>query len=135
MNQDAIELSILDTAGNAEFRAVRDEKIRDREGFLVVFDVCNLKSFQEVDYLQSLIKAYHSSPEGAPCVLVGNKADLDGERKVTSEMGRLKAEQYGITYFETSALNGAEVSSAFFQLIVELKKRNDKKLMSAQIEH
>lgn len=64
---------------------MRDLSIKESEGFVVAFDITNKKSFQAVDYLISLIKAYHSSPMGVPCVLVGCKADVKKERKVLEE--------------------------------------------------
>jgi small GTP-binding protein len=122
-----VELDILDTAGMEEFRAVRDAMIRDREGFLMIFDLTNMESFERIDYLMSLVKAYHSSPTGAPCILIGNKSDKRDERVVTNEMAVNKANQYSIPYFESSALSGINIEESFNELVRELRKKFNKK--------
>ena len=44
-------LDILDTAGQEEYRAMRDQYMRTGEGFLIVFAVNNAKSFEDITQL------------------------------------------------------------------------------------
>lgn len=122
-----VELDILDTAGMEEFRAVRDAMIRDREGFLLIFDMTNTESFEKIDYLIHLIKAYHTTPGSAPCVLIGNKLDKKDDRQVSYEKALEKANSYNIPYLESSSLTGVNIEEGFNELVRELRKKYNKK--------
>ncbi len=59
-------------------------------GFLLVYDITNLKSFQSID--NWLKRIQENAYEDVPIILVGNKADLVSDRKVTKEQGQKKAD-------------------------------------------
>ena len=58
-------------------------------------------------------------------MLVGNKCDLETERKVTYEEGQKEAEEYKMSYFETSAKDGININELFEWISRELKGRAD----------
>ncbi len=60
-------------------------------------------------------------------MLFGNKRDLHDIRAVTNEEGRAKAEKFGATFFETSALDGSGVEEAFFLLARNIVDHIDRK--------
>ena len=58
-------------------------------------------------------------------MLVGNKCDLETERKVSYEEGQKAAEEYKMSYFETSAKYGININELFEWISRELKGRAD----------
>lgn len=68
-------LDILDTAGQEEYSAMRDQYMRTGEGFLLVFAVNSAKSFEDIGTYREQIKRVKDAEE-VPMVLVGNKCDL-----------------------------------------------------------
>jgi len=68
-------LDILDTAGQEEYSAMRDQYMRTVEGFLLVFAVNSAKSFEDIGTYREQIKRVKDAEE-VPMVLVGNKCDL-----------------------------------------------------------
>ena len=71
----------MDTAGQEEFSAMREQYMRSGEGFLLVFDVTNRASFDELVKFHKQILRVKDRDE-FPIMMVGNKADLDDQRSV-----------------------------------------------------
>ncbi|XP_074833461.1 GTPase NRas isoform X1 [Carettochelys insculpta] len=94
-------LDILDTAGQEEYSAMRDQYMRTGEGFLCVFAINNSKSFADINLYREQIKRVKDSDD-VPMVLVGNKCDLP-TRTVDSKQAQELAKSYGIPFIETSA--------------------------------
>uniref|UniRef100_A0A8D0CRQ5 GTPase KRas n=1 Tax=Sander lucioperca TaxID=283035 RepID=A0A8D0CRQ5_SANLU len=94
-------LDILDTAGQEEYSAMRDQYMRTGEGFLCVFAINNIKSFEDVHLYREQINRVKDS-DSVPMVLVGNKSDL-GTRAVESRQAQELARSYGVPFVETSA--------------------------------
>uniref|UniRef100_A0AAQ5Y3W0 GTPase KRas n=1 Tax=Amphiprion ocellaris TaxID=80972 RepID=A0AAQ5Y3W0_AMPOC len=94
-------LDILDTAGQEEYSAMRDQYMRTGEGFLCVFAINNTKSFEDIHQYREQIKRVKDSDD-VPMVLVGNKCDLPA-RTVDTRQAQELARSYGIPYIETSA--------------------------------
>uniref|UniRef100_A0A6I8NAC9 small monomeric GTPase n=1 Tax=Ornithorhynchus anatinus TaxID=9258 RepID=A0A6I8NAC9_ORNAN len=94
-------LDILDTAGQEEYSAMRDQYMRTGEGFLCVFAINNSKSFADINLYREQIKRVKDSDD-VPMVLVGNKCDLP-TRTVDTKQAHELAKSYGIPFIETSA--------------------------------
>uniref|UniRef100_A0A8D0CM45 Muscle RAS onco homolog n=1 Tax=Scleropages formosus TaxID=113540 RepID=A0A8D0CM45_SCLFO len=86
-------LDVLDTAGQEEFSAMREQYMRTGDGFLIVFSVTDKASFEHVDRFHQLILRVKDR-ESFPMILVANKVDLVHLRKVTSEQGREMAAKH-----------------------------------------
>ena len=56
-------LDILDTAGQEEYSAMRDQYMRTGEGFLLVFAVNNAKSFEDISTYREQIKRVKDAEE------------------------------------------------------------------------
>ena len=116
-DEDAV-LEIIDTAGQEEYRSVRDKYIRIGEAFLLVFSIISRASYTEARNLHEAIRRAKNFQK-VPVVTVANKIDLDDERLVTQEEGQSLAEKYGSTYYETSAKSGKKVENCFKTLVRE----------------
>ncbi|XP_054517173.1 ras-related protein R-Ras2 isoform X4 [Pan troglodytes] len=85
----AARLDILDTAGQEEFGAMREQYMRTGEGFLLVFSVTDRGSFEEIYKFQRQILRVKDRDE-FPMILIGNKADLDHQRQSLALSTRLE---------------------------------------------
>ncbi|KAI5278575.1 Gtpase Hras [Manis pentadactyla] len=119
-------LDILDTAGQEEYSAMRDQYMRTGEGFLCVFAINNTKSFEDIHQYREQIKRVKDSDD-VPMVLVGNKCDL-AARTVESRQAQDLARSYGIPYIETSAKTRQGVEDAFYTLVREIRQHKARKL-------
>uniref|UniRef100_A0A8C7SAJ8 RAS related 2 n=1 Tax=Oncorhynchus mykiss TaxID=8022 RepID=A0A8C7SAJ8_ONCMY len=116
IDERAARLDILDTAGQEEFGAMREQYMRTGEGFLLVFSVTDRGSFEEIYKFQRQILRVKDRDE-FPMILVGNKADLELQRQVTQEEGQQLARQLKVTYMEASAKIRMNVDQAFHELV------------------
>ena len=71
-----------------EFAAMREQYMRTGEGFIICYSVTERRSFDEAAAYKRLIERVRGNREDVPIVLVGNKCDLEGERKVSGEQVR-----------------------------------------------
>lgn len=117
-------LDILDTAGQEEYSAMRDQYMRTGEGFLCVFAVNNKRSFEDIHVFRQQIKRVKDADE-VPMVLVGNKCDL--QRTVMPMEAHELATSYGIPFIETSAKTRQGVEDAFYTLVREIRRDKGKK--------
>uniref|UniRef100_A0A8C9Q147 RAS related 2 n=1 Tax=Spermophilus dauricus TaxID=99837 RepID=A0A8C9Q147_SPEDA len=117
----AARLDILDTAGQEEFGAMREQYMRTGGGFLLVFSVTDRGSFEEIYKFQRQILRVKDRDE-FPMILIGNKADLDHQRQVTQEEGQQLARQLKVTYMEASAKIRMNVDQAFHELVRVIRK-------------
>uniref|UniRef100_A0A9R1SEF7 small monomeric GTPase n=2 Tax=Cyprinus carpio TaxID=7962 RepID=A0A9R1SEF7_CYPCA len=113
-------LDILDTAGQEEYSAMRDQYMRTGEGFLCVFAINNAKSFEDVHLYREQINRVKDS-DNVPMVLVGNKSDL-ASRTVETRQAQELARSYGVPFVETSAKTRQGVEEAFYSLVREIRR-------------
>lgn len=137
-------LEVLDTAGQEEYTALRDQWIRDGEGFVLVYSITSRSSFtriQKFHHQIQLVKesASSGSPTGAsylgspitapspgmkvPVMLVGNKSDKAIERAVSSQEGSALAKELGCDFVEASAKNCINVEKAFYDVVRLLRQQ------------
>ncbi|KYQ49474.1 GTP-binding protein Rit2 [Trachymyrmex zeteki] len=119
---EAALLDILDTAGQVEFTAMREQYMRCGEGFMICYSVTDRHSFQETMEYRKLISRVRAN-ENIPLVVVGNKFDLQHHRKVTTEEGKALAEELGCPFYETSAALRQFIDDAFFSLIRQIRTK------------
>lgn len=111
--QKHMKLSLWDTAGQETYKSVTRSYFRGASGALLVFDISRKSTFSHVtDWLNDLRQI--AEPD-IVVILVGNKADLAGERReVSAEEATAWARQNGVLrYVETSAKTGEYVEEAF----------------------
>lgn len=125
---EAALLDILDTAGQVEFTAMRDQYMRCGEGFIICYSVTDRHSFQEASEYRKLITRVRLS-EDIPLVLIANKLDLEMHRKVSTEEGRNLASQFGCPFYETSAALRHYIDDAFYSLVREIRRKEQQKAL------
>ncbi|KAK8897761.1 hypothetical protein M9Y10_015727 [Tritrichomonas musculus] len=108
INGEPIDLHIWDTAGQERFRSITKTYFNSAHGAIVVFDVSNRISFDNVSYWVNAVKEKDNSIQ---FILVGNKIDL--KREITNEEAKEFADSLDIQYFETSAKDGTNITEAF----------------------
>ncbi|WPH04558.1 Hypothetical protein R9X50_00745000 [Acrodontium crateriforme] len=116
-------LDVLDTAGQEEYSAMREQYMRTGEGFLLVYSITSRQSFEEiVTFQQQILRV--KDKDYFPIIVVGNKCDLEGERQVSTEEGQQLARSFGCKFIETSAKSRTNVDNAFFDIVREIRKYN-----------
>ncbi|XP_041367553.1 ras-related protein M-Ras-like [Gigantopelta aegis] len=127
-------LDVLDTAGQEEFSAMREQYMRKGDGFLLVYSVTDRQSFENIVNFHTQILRVKDR-DTYPMILVANKVDLVGQRKVTEDQGRELADSVRIKYIETSAKDPPlNVDLAFHEVVrviriqpIEFKNRTKKR--------
>jgi small GTP-binding protein len=104
-----ITVQVWDTAGQEKFMTITKSYFRGADGILLCFDVSNRGSFDRVRVWMESIQ--ENALEAVRIVLIGNKIDL--ERAVSKDEGNELAQEFGISYFETSAKTGEGIDEAF----------------------
>jgi len=123
INGAQVKLQIWDTAGQERFRTITSSYYRGAHGIIVVYDITNPDSFQNVRKWLQEINRYAS--ENVQKILVGNKADLVSERKVSYEDAKELADELGVNFLETSAKNASNVELAFENMAKAIKEKDD----------
>ncbi|XP_018016128.1 ras-related protein Ral-a isoform X2 [Hyalella azteca] len=123
LDGEEVQIDILDTAGQEDYAAIRDNYFRSGEGFLCVFSITEDDSFQaSQEFREQILRV--KNDEHIPLLLVGNKADLGASRRrVSVEAAQARAEQWGVPYVETSAKTRENVDKVFFDLMREIRAR------------
>uniref|UniRef100_F6WE87 small monomeric GTPase n=2 Tax=Didelphinae TaxID=126287 RepID=F6WE87_MONDO len=122
LDGEEVQIDILDTAGQEDYAAIRDNYFRSGEGFLCVFSITELESFAATaDFREQILRV--KEDENVPFLLVGNKSDLEDKRQVSIEDAKNRADQWNVNYVETSAKTRANVDKVFFDLMREIRAR------------
>ena len=109
-----VKLQIWDTAGQERFRSVSKAYFRNAVGALLLFDITNSASFEELgNWLNDLQQLCNPN---AYIILVGNKTDLEEKRQVGSQQANDFAARHNLEYLETSALSGDNIQESFTRL-------------------
>ena len=122
LDGEEVQIDILDTAGQEDYAAIRDNYFRSGEGFLLVFSITDHESFDVLDEFREQILRVKTA-EDVPLILIGNKSDLETNRHVKREEALDKANKWIKPYIETSAKTRDNVDKAFFDLMREIRAR------------
>ncbi|TKY66207.1 Ras-related protein RABA5b [Spatholobus suberectus] len=124
-----VKAQIWDTAGQERFRAVTSAYYRGAVGALVVYDISRRGTFDSVKrWLEELTTQNDSI---VARMLVGNKCDLENIREVSTEEGKSLAEEEGLFFMETSALDSTNVQTAFEIVIREIYNNISRKVLNS----
>ncbi|WVQ79920.1 hypothetical protein IAT38_002021 [Cryptococcus sp. DSM 104549] len=139
-------LEVLDTAGQEEYTALRDQWIRDGEGFIVVYSITSRPTFERVERIVERVlrvkdesaaapgaySSYPASPYAqpsasasssrrVPIIIVGNKRDMFHSREVSTDEGVALAKSLGCDFFEASAKSNTNVEPAFKATVRQIR--------------
>ncbi|GAA6001895.1 uncharacterized protein JCM10292_005962 [Rhodotorula paludigena] len=115
-------LEILDTAGQEEYTALRDQWIREGEGFLIIYSVTSRASFDRVEKFRNQVVRVKDT-ESVAIVLVGNKIDRVHEREVSTQQGAELARRMGCLFRETSAKTRENIEEAYYDAVRAIEQR------------
>ena len=145
-------LEVLDTAGQEEYTALRDQWIRDGEGFVLVYSITSRASFNRIPKFYQQIQMVkesansgspsgggylgsgQSSPGPIPIMLVGNKSDKAVERAVSAQEGASLAKELGCEFVEASAKNCINVEKAFYDVVRMLRAQRQQQQQGGRIQ-
>jgi small GTP-binding protein len=118
-----IQLQLWDTAGQELFRSVTRGYYRGSAGALLVFDLSNRDSFENIGrWLQDIRDVARSD---VVTLLIGNKSDLVDKRQVTTDEAETFAKTHNMHYFETSAKTGSNITASIDQCVAVIEKNVD----------
>ena len=116
--QKIVKVQLWDTAGQDKFRAITRNYYKGASGIILIFDVTNVKSYENIKKWINEIKEEIS--EKVAIVLIGNKTDNVQERKISKEQGDKLASEIGVKFFETSAKTGEGINESVFFLVKKI---------------
>ncbi|KAJ7002522.1 hypothetical protein NC653_007877 [Populus alba x Populus x berolinensis] len=116
-----IKLQIWDTAGQERFRTITSSYYRGAHGIIIVYDVTEMESFNNVKQWLHEIDRYAN--DSVCKLLVGNKCDLVENKVVDTQTAKAFADELGIPFLETSAKDSINVEQAFLTMAGEIKKK------------
>ncbi|KAG9511004.1 Ras-related protein Rab-8A, partial [Fragariocoptes setiger] len=121
-----IKLQVWDTAGQERFRTITTAYYRGAMGIMLVYDVTNLKSFENISNWIRNIELH--ATQDVEMMILGNKCDITDKRQVSKEKGEQLALQHSIKFFETSAKANINIEEAFTTLARDIKLKMEKKI-------
>eukprot|EP00732_Lithocolla_globosa_P004305 Lithocolla_globosa_v1_NODE_3914_length_1551_cov_49.851604.p2 type:complete len:186 gc:universal NODE_3914_length_1551_cov_49.851604:207-764(+) len=125
-------LEVLDTAGQEEYTALRDQWIRDGEGFVLVYSIIARSTFDRVQRFRDQISRVKDTDDLA-LMLVGNKCDQAAEREVPTSEGEALAKTLKCEFTEASAKTCVNVEKAFYSVVRQIRaQKKDGPNKSAQ---
>eukprot|EP01117_Protostelium_nocturnum_P018097 TRINITY_DN74_c0_g1_i1.p1 TRINITY_DN74_c0_g1~~TRINITY_DN74_c0_g1_i1.p1 ORF type:complete len:211 (+),score=76.42 TRINITY_DN74_c0_g1_i1:236-868(+) len=119
-----VKLQIWDTAGQERFRTITSSYYRGAHGIIVVYDVTDKVSFNNVKQWLGEIDRY--ACQSVNRLLVGNKADLKEKKVVDTNEAKEFADSLRISFLETSAKSSENVEEAFLTMTKQIKDRVSK---------
>ncbi|KAG2218953.1 hypothetical protein INT45_004645 [Circinella minor] len=116
-----VKLQIWDTAGQERFRTITSSYYRGAHGIIVVYDVTDQDSFNNIQMWLREIERY--AAEGVSKLLVGNKNDLTDKKVVDYTAAKEFSESSSIPFLETSAKDSSNVEQAFLTMAKQIKDK------------
>ena len=107
INKIPYKFTITDTVNNETYSSKRDQEMANNNAFLLVYSVTDPSSFAEISNFRSKILKVKRNEE-TPIVIVGNKIDLESERKVSFEEGEILALSFTVKEKRKKLYNSSE---------------------------
>jgi len=113
-------VEVIDTAGQEEYATLRDQWVREGQGFILVYSIASRATFERLDvFRQAMLRVKRQKPI---FMLVGNKFDKQYEREVSRDEGAALARTFGCEFLETSAKTSLNVERLFINLVRLLRQ-------------
>lgn len=117
-NNKIVRIKIWDTAGQERYKALTQGFFRNAHGILIVYDVTNSETFDNLKYWVQSIHTHLGEKGNVKVIIIGNKIDL--KREIKKEDAQKYAEENGYKYFETSALSGEGIEESIKYLVQQV---------------
>lgn len=118
-----IDLVIRDTAGQSEVSEFQLQFGAGAHGYIIMYSVAKKKTLEDAKFIHdNLLTNLMGTAADIPVVLVGNKCDLEAERRVSIPEGRAVANAWKCPFVETSAKNNEHVDEVFSLLLAKIYK-------------
>ena len=117
-----IKMQIWDTAGHEKFRTITTSYYKSAHAILILYDITEEASFEHIKNWMVEIDKF--AKQGVMRVIVGNKSDLEENRKVTKEAAENLANKYGIKFYEVSAKDNKNIENIFEETAKILLEKN-----------
>jgi small GTP-binding protein len=108
-----LRLLIWDIGGQAQFSSIRNMYFKGANGAIGVYDITSPESLLRIPGWVSSIK---KTVGNIPQVLIGNKMDLEDQRRVSREDALDLSKRLDCEHFETSAKDGTNVEEMFLYI-------------------
>lgn len=127
-----VRLQVWDTAGQESFRSITRSYYRGAIGALLVYDITNSASFENLPtWLKDSLDATN---QNIGLVLVGNKVDLEGDRQVDKNVAKEFSKENNLLFMETSAKNGQNIEKIFQILSEQILAKIEAGLINPETE-
>ncbi|XP_070586359.1 ras-related protein Rab-25 isoform X2 [Erythrolamprus reginae] len=128
-----VKAQIWDTAGLERYRAITSAYYRGAVGALLVFDITKHQTY---DVVERWLKELYDHAEATIVVmLVGNKTDLAQAREVPTDEAKMYAENNGLLFMETSALDSTNVELAFETILRDIFNKVQKQRQKSPLDN
>ena len=117
IDDKTVRIKIWDTAGQERYKSLTKGFFRNAEGVMLVYDVTNSETYENLKFWLQSIKNNTSPDMGEiPIILIGNKIDCE-DREVKHEEAENFWKEQGYPYFETSAKTGENIDNTIKYLV------------------
>ncbi|GMO17857.1 MAG: hypothetical protein Ta2E_09000 [Mycoplasmoidaceae bacterium] len=116
-------LEIWDTAGQEMFRSLTSMYYRNSHATILVFDVTERGSFDQLPYWIEQVK--YQAWDKTIIHICANKVDLEEERKVDFLKLKKLAHDHEIGFSETSAVKGKGIEQMFEDILAQIENLSD----------
>ena len=117
-----IKMQIWDTAGHEKFRTITTSYYKSAHAIIILYDITEEASFEHIK--NWMIEIDKFGKQGVMRILVGNKCDLEENRKISKETGEDLANKYGIKFYEVSAKDNKNIENIFEETAKILLEKN-----------
>ena len=123
INGESLKFDVWDTAGQEKYRSLARIFYKDARVIIFVYDITNLKSFQEIQkYWYNETK--DNCDNDVIYALVGNKSDLYEKEEVNEIDAQKYADEINAIFKTTSALSNVGINNLFENIAQKLLDPN-----------
>ena len=126
INGTKFKVKLWDSAGQEMYHNLAKNYFHKCEGILIVFDICDKRTFDHLNYWIQEIEENTNSNHLTQIVIVGNKSDLEDKRQVSREEGEKYASDHSLKYFEISAKDNIGINALMTSLLTDIVKTKEK---------
>ena len=124
LDEHSIKMQIWDTAGHEKFRTITTSYYKSAQAIIILYDITQKSSFEHIRNWITEIDKF--GKQGVLKVIVGNKLDLENNRKISKEDAENLALKYGVKLWEVSAKDNTNIEEMFVDTIKTLLEKNSK---------